>query len=122
MLCFGIIIIATRNYLPLLYIKEKEVIELASKLLIIAALFQLFDGLQSSGISVLRGLADTKIPMIISLGAYWIIGIPVAALLGFYFKLGAVGIWIGLLLGLAILGISMVIRFNKKSRDIFQLN
>jgi MATE family multidrug resistance protein len=122
MLCFGIIIISTRNYLPLLYIKEKEVIELASKLLIIAALFQLFDGLQASGISVLRGLADTKIPMIISLGAYWIIGIPVAALLGFYFKLGAVGIWIGLLLGLAILGISMLIRFNKKSRDIFQLN
>jgi len=117
MLCFGIIIILSRNYLPLFYIKEKEVIELASKLLIVAALFQIFDGLQSSGISVLRGLSDTKIPMIISFGAYWIIGIPIAALLGFYFKLGAVGIWIGLLLGLATLGISMLIRFNNKSID-----
>jgi MATE family multidrug resistance protein len=120
MLCFGIIIISTRNILPLFYIKEKEVIELASKLLIIAALFQIFDGLQSSGISVLRGLADTKIPMIISFGAYWLIGIPVAALLGFYFGLGAVGIWIGLLLGLAILGISMVFRFNNKSKIVFR--
>jgi len=119
MLCFGIIIISTRNYLPLFYIKEKEVVDLASKLLVIAALFQLFDGLQSSGISVLRGLSDTKIPMIISFVAYWIIGIPVAALLGFYFRLGAVGIWIGLLLGLAILGISMVIRFNNKSSEVF---
>jgi MATE family multidrug resistance protein len=122
MLCFGIIIILTRNYLPLFYIKEKEVIELASKLLIIAALFQIFDCLQSSGISVLRGLADTKIPMIISFGAYWIIGIPVAALLGFYFKLGAVGIWIGLLLGLAILGISMLFRFNNKSKVVLRLD
>ena len=120
MLCFGIIIVSTRNLLPLFYIKEKEVIELASKLLIIAALFQIFDGLQSSGISVLRGLADTKIPMIISFGAYWLIGIPVAALLGFYFRLGAVGIWIGLLLGLAVLGISMVFRFNHKSKVVLR--
>lgn len=118
MFCFGICFILFRNILPLLYINEEEVVEVASKLLIIAALFQIFDGLQATGIGVLRGLTDTKIPMIISFAAYWIIGIPIAVLLGFYFNLGAVGIWIGLLLGLASLGITVVFRFNKKSKSI----
>jgi MATE family multidrug resistance protein len=58
--------------------------------------------------------------MLISFAAYWIIGIPIAILLGFYFNLGAVGIWIGLLLGLASLGITLVFRFNNKSVSLFQ--
>lgn len=118
MFCFGVSFILFRNFFPTLYIHEKEVIRTASQLLIIAALFQIFDGLQASGIGILRGLTDTKIPMIISFAAYWIIGIPIAMLLGFYFELGAVGVWIGLLLGLALLGITMVFRFNKKSKFI----
>jgi MATE family multidrug resistance protein len=119
MFCFGVSFILLRNILPPLYIKEIEVIEVASKLLIIAALFQIFDGLQATGVGVLRGLTDTKIPLLISFAAYWIIGIPIAILLGFYYKLGAVGIWIGLLLGLATLGITILFRFNIKSKIIF---
>lgn len=118
MFCFGVSFILFRNFFPTLYINEKAVIRTASQLLIIAALFQIFDGLQASGIGILRGLTDTKIPMIISFAAYWMIGIPIAMLLGFYFELGAVGVWIGLLLGLALLGITMVFRFNKKSKFI----
>lgn len=118
MICFGISFILFRNFFPTLYINEEEVIEVASQLLIIAALFQIFDGLQAVGIGVLRGLTDTKIPMLISFATYWVIGIPVSILLGFYFKLGAVGIWIGLLLGLASLGITMAFRFNTKSKFI----
>jgi MATE family multidrug resistance protein len=79
-------------------------------------LFQVFDGLQGTGIGILRGLTDTKIPMLISFGAYWLIGIPVAMIFGFYFKLGAVGVWIGLLVGLTTLGITLLSRFNKKSK------
>ncbi|MHB9039360.1 MAG: MATE family efflux transporter [Melioribacteraceae bacterium] len=120
MFCFGISFILLRNFLPTLYIKEIDVIAVASQLLIIAALFQIFDGLQATGIGVLRGLTDTKIPMLISFAAYWVIGIPIAILLGFYFELGAVGIWIGLLLGLASLGITILFRFNNKSKIIFQ--
>lgn len=116
MICFGISFIIFRNFFPTLYIKEKEVITIASQLLIVAALFQIFDGLQATGIGVLRGLTDTKIPMLISFASYWIIGIPISVVLGFYFELGAVGIWIGLLVGLALLGITLLYRFNVKSR------
>jgi MATE family multidrug resistance protein len=116
MLCFGISFILFRNFVPALYINEKEVVETASRLLIIAALFQIFDGLQATGIGVLRGLTDTKIPLLISFASYWLVGIPVSVLLGFYFHLGTIGIWIGLLLGLALVGITMLFRFNIKSR------
>lgn len=116
MFCFGVTFILFRNFFPSLYIGEREVIEIASRLLIIAALFQIFDGLQASSISVLRGLTDTRIPMLISFASYWLIGIPIAILLGFYFSLGAVGIWIGLLISLASLGLTMLVRFNIKSK------
>jgi MATE family multidrug resistance protein len=119
MFIFGICFILFHNFLPTLYVNDKEVISIASQLLIIAALFQIFDGLQSSGIGVLRGLTDTKIPMILSLAAYWLVGIPVAGILGFYFKLGAIGIWTGLLLGLVSLGTIVLFRFNIKSKTIF---
>lgn len=117
MLTFGVIFIIMKDLLPQFYIDDFKVIELASQLIIVAALFQLFDGLQASGISVLRGLTDVKVPLFISFGSYWLIGIPVAYLLGFTFQLGTVGIWIGLLIGLIVLGSLCVLRFNKKSKE-----
>ena len=122
MFCFGICFIIFRKFFPTLYISDPEVISTASQLLIIAALFQIFDGLQASGIAVLRGLADTKIPLLVSFASYWLIGIPISLLLGFYFNLGINGIWVGLLLGLASLGISMLVRFNSKSRSVYGSN
>ncbi len=121
MFCFGVTFILFRNFFPSLYISEQPVIEIASKLLIIAALFQIFDGLQASSISVLRGLTDTKIPLLISFASYWLIGIPTAILLGFYFSFGTVGIWIGLLISLVSLGSSMLVRFNIKSKQLVNL-
>lgn len=117
MLAFGVVFIIMKDILPQFYISDAKVIELASQLIIVAALFQLFDGLQASGISVLRGLTDVKIPLAISFASYWLIGIPVAYVLGFTFELGTVGIWIGLLIGLIVLGSSCVLRFNKKSKE-----
>lgn len=116
MFCFGVTFIFFKTTLAYFYVKDIVVIGIASQLLIIAALFQIFDGMQATGVAVLRGLSDVKIPLIISLLAYWIIGIPVGALLGFYFKLGAVGVWIGLLIGLALLGLTMLFRFNYKTK------
>jgi multidrug resistance protein, MATE family len=118
MLCFGMILVLLRNYLPSLYVGEDKVVKIASQLLIIAALFQIFDGLQASGLGVLRGLTDAKIPMIISFGAYWLVMIPVSFILGFYCKMNVAGIWIGFLIGLALLGITMLIRFNSKSKSV----
>jgi MATE family multidrug resistance protein len=118
MFLFALFFIIFRNQLPFLYNSNTDVVKIAGLLLIIAALFQVFDGMQATGIGVLRGITDVKIPLIISLFSYWIFGIPVSILLGFHFELGVYGIWIGLLLGLIFLGILLTVRFNYKTKKI----
>ncbi|GIK61395.1 MAG: MATE family efflux transporter [Ignavibacteriota bacterium] len=114
----GVIFILFRNHLPTLYVQDDQVINYASSLLIIAALFQLSDGTQAVGIGILRGLTDVKIPTAITFIAYWIVGLPIGYLLGFTFDLGVQGVWIGLLLGLTTSAILLTIRFNSRSKHI----
>jgi multidrug resistance protein, MATE family len=114
----GIIFILLRNFLPSLYVNDEVVISYASSLLVIAALFQISDGTQAVGIGILRGLTDVKIPTAITFIAYWIVGLPVGYLLGFTFKLGVQGVWIGLLLGLTTSAILLTLRFNSRSKHI----
>jgi len=115
--CFGILFISLRTFLPSLYINDQEVIEIAASLLIIAAGFQLSDGTQAVGVGILRGLADAKIPMIITFIAYWIIGLPGGYVLGFVFNLGVQGVWIALLIALSTSAMMLTLRFNIKSRQ-----
>jgi MATE family multidrug resistance protein len=112
----GIIFITFRNFLPRLYVSDQEVIFIASSLLVIAAIFQIFDGTQAVGIGILRGLTDVKFPTIITFIAYWVISLPLGYLLGFTFNLGVQGIWIGLLIGLASSAVMLTLRFNYKSK------
>ena len=114
----GLIFIFFRNFLPTLYIDDKDVISIASSLLIIAAIFQLSDGFQAVGIGILRGLTDVKIPTAITFIAYWVVGLPVGYLLGFTFNLGVQGVWIGLLSGLTTSAILLTLRFNSRSKHI----
>jgi MATE family multidrug resistance protein len=114
----GLIFIVFRNYLPTLYIDDETVISIASSLLIIAALFQLSDGVQAVGIGILRGLTDVKIPTAITFIAYWVVGLPTGYLLAFYFGLDVQGVWIGLLAGLTTSAILLTLRFNLKSKHI----
>lgn len=116
MAIFGSCFIIFRNLLPLLYIDDPEVISLASSLLVVAAIFQISDGVQATGLGVLRGITDVKVPMLISFVAYWILGFPIGYILGFIFKLGAVGIWIGLLTGLTVAATFFTLRFLLKTR------
>lgn len=116
----GIVFIIFRYQLPLIYTSEKEVIELTAQLLFIAAAFQVFDGLQATGLGILRGLTDVKVPMIYLLISYWILGLPIGVLLAFYFDMGTIGIWIGLLLGLGILSVLLLIRFNRMSKKMVE--
>ena len=118
MLFSGLIFIFFRNFLPSLYINDENVISIASSLLVIAALFQLSDGLQAVGIGILRGLMDVKIPTAITFIAYWVVGLPVGYLLGFTFNLGVQGVWIGLLSGLTTSAILLTLRFNSRSKHI----
>lgn len=117
----GLTFILLNNFLPTLYINDEAVISIASRLLIIAALFQLSDGTQAVGIGVLRGLTDVKGPTIITFIAYWIISLPVAYFLAFNFKFGVDGVWIGLLIGLTVSAILLTLRFNHKSKQIIQI-
>ena len=116
MTCWALIFIVFRNYLPQLYIDDKAVIEAASVLLVIAAFFQLSDGVQVVCAGALRGLQDVKIPSILIFIAYWIISLPIGYLLAFPIGLGATGIWIGLLTGLTLTAIAMLVRFNQLSK------
>jgi len=117
----GIVFISLNNFLPTLYIDDIEVIRIASSLIIIAALFQVSDGIQGVGIGILRGLTDVKIPTIITFIAYWILALPIGYVLGFVFNLGVEGIWIGLLLGLTASAAMLTLRFNIKSKQLVEL-
>lgn len=110
---FGIMFIILKNYLPTLYIDDVSVIDIASSLIIIAALFQIVDGLQVVGIGLLRGLTDLRAPMIIAFVAYWLIGLPVAYILGFTLDFGVVGVWISFIVGLSVAAIFFIKRFQK---------
>ncbi|RWX78586.1 MATE family efflux transporter [Neorhizobium lilium] len=79
----------------------EAVLRLAVPLIMIAGAFQLFDGLQAVGSGLLRGLKDTKVPMVLALVAYWPIGFVCAWIFAFPLKLGGVGVWFGFVLGLA---------------------
>lgn len=117
----GISFILLNNFLPTLYIDDEAVISIASRLIIIAALFQLSDGTQAVGIGVLRGLTDVKGPTIITFVAYWIISLPIAYILAFNFNLGVDGVWIGLLIGLTASALMLTFRFNYKSKHIIHI-
>ncbi|SDG71268.1 MATE family efflux transporter [Psychroflexus sediminis] len=113
---FALGFILLKGFLPTLYIDDAEVIMLASQLLIIAALFQLSDGLQVAILGALRGLQDVKVPTVICFIAYWLIGFPVSYLTGQADVLGSTGIWLGLLSGLSASAIMLYIRFNMLSK------
>ena len=114
---FGIIFIVFRNFLPSLYISDPSVISTASVLLIIASLFQIADGTQAVGIGILRGLTDVKGPTLITFIAYWVLGLPIAYVLGFKYDMSVEGVWIGLLIGLTASATMLTLRFNHKSME-----
>lgn len=88
-----------------------EIISIGVGLLAMAALFQLVDGAQVIALGVLRGVQDTAVPMVYAALSYWVIGIPCSYLLGFTFGMGGIGIWLGLVVGLAVAGVLLNWRF-----------
>lgn len=114
----GVTIYFLRDYLPALYVKDINVIELAASFFFVVALFQVFDGVQAISIGALRGMGDTKAPSFIAFFAYWIMGLPGGYALAFHLGLGPVGIWVGLLVGLIFASILLTIRFNYLSKKV----
>ncbi|MEM0998665.1 MAG: MATE family efflux transporter [Bacteroidota bacterium] len=102
--------------IPGWYIQDEKVIAIATPLLLIAALFQLFDGIQGISAGILRGMSDVRIPTGITFVAYWAIGIPGAWFLGEYLNWGISGIWYGLTIGLLFSAVALTLRFLYLSR------
>ncbi|HTM26812.1 MAG TPA: MATE family efflux transporter [Vicinamibacterales bacterium] len=93
---------------------DASVIEIGIALLFVAAIFQLFDGLQGVTTGVLRGLGDTRSPMFWNLGGHWFVGLPLGYLLCFHLGRGVVGLWWGLSVGLMICGVALLIVWIRK--------
>lgn len=109
----GIIFWVLRDELPALYINDPEVIQVAARLLIIAAAFQLADGIQAVGVGLLRGMEDVKMPTLYVLLAYWLIALPLAWFLSNVLSYGVEGIWSALGLGLACSALMLTFRFHR---------
>ncbi|HWZ14355.1 MAG TPA: MATE family efflux transporter [Mucilaginibacter sp.] len=112
-MCITALIFTVFNHvLPWIYTTDKMVISIAAQLLILAALFQLFDGTQVVGLGILRGMGDVNVPTFITFLAYWVVGLPVGYVLGIKLNLGVQGVWYGLVLGLAVSSILLFVRFQ----------
>ncbi len=112
MLIWGFVFLLGRYWFPSLYINNAEVIQIAGPLLIIAGFFQLSDGMQVVCAGALRGLQDVKIPSLYIFISYWIIGLPLGYCLAFQSGMGAMGIWLGLLIGLTLVAIALFARLR----------
>jgi MATE family multidrug resistance protein len=128
---FALIFIVFHKVLPIPFLNLEqtmhlqdnlEVVAIASQLLIVAALFQISDGLQVVVLGALRGLQDVKIPMYITFVAYWVIGFPISIYLGLYTELKAIGVWIGLLAGLTAAALFLFYRFNTLTKKLIHNN
>jgi MATE family multidrug resistance protein len=114
---FALIFFTFHSFLPLAFSKEPQILMLAGELLVIAALFQLFDGLQVVVIGLLRGLQDVRVPTIITFVGYWVIAVPFSYLLGYTFKLETFGIWIALLSSLVFVAAGVLLRLRYVLRN-----
>ena len=98
------------------FTSDPRVLEVGASLLGVAAVFQLFDGLQGVGTGVLRGLGDTRTPMLWNLGGHWFVGLPLGYFLAFRAGLGVIGLWWGLSSGLIICGVALLFVWHKRIR------
>ena len=104
-------------YLDLDMPQNQEVIRLAVVLLGVAAVFQIFDGVQVAAAGALRGLKDTRAPMVIGFISYWLFGLSTSWVLGFELEKGPQGLWWGLVTGLVVASSLLTVRFYRRSAD-----
>lgn len=121
---FALLFLLGRYWLPTLYLDvgdlanqadNLEVLEMAAQLLLVAAVFQISDGLQVVILGALRGLQDVKVPTLFTFVAYWLVGFPISYYLGLHTALQSKGIWIGLLAGLSTSALLLYLRFRYMS-------
>lgn len=114
----ALLILLLRRPIASLFTANRAVIDLASLLLLLAAAFQLSDGLQVASAGALRGLKDVSVPMGITVVAYWGAGLTLAWLFGFHLGLGPAGVWVGLIAGLSVAGVLLALRFLRRTHHV----
>lgn len=113
MICAGIVFLVAPRPLISLYTRDPRVLAVGPTLLWIAAAFQIFDGIQTVCTGALRGLGETRVPMIANFVGYWILGLPLGLSLCFILRWGIYGTWIGLTLALIVISISLLLRWRR---------
>ncbi|HET9363654.1 MAG TPA: MATE family efflux transporter [Candidatus Angelobacter sp.] len=122
MSCAGLMLFLFARPIARIYTPELEVVRAGATLLIVAAIFQLFDGLQVVATGALRGAGDTRIPMLVNLAGYWVVGLPLGSYLCFWKGGGAVGMWVGLCVALVVIGIVLVGAWNRLIKQMLATN
>jgi MATE family multidrug resistance protein len=110
MACTALAMLAVPHALARAYTSDPAVAAVAASLLPIAGVFQVFDGTQVVSIGILRGVGDTRTPMLVNILGFWLIGLPASWLLGLRLGLGPQGLWWGLTLGLIVVAVFLVLR------------
>ncbi len=110
----AILLLSAPGFLASLYTDQPAVVALATSLIPIAGVFQVFDGLQVVGAGVLRGVGDTRAPLVVNILGFWMLGLPVSIALGFGTRAGPIGLWWGLVVGLAAVAFFLLLRIRHR--------
>jgi multidrug resistance protein, MATE family len=108
MTCAGVCFVAIPGPLVRVFTTDAAILSLTRRLLLVTAAVQLFDGLQGVCTGIFRGLGDTRTPMVVAFAAHWLLGLPLAYLLCFHARMGVIGLWAGLSVGLSVVALTLV--------------
>jgi MATE family multidrug resistance protein len=114
----GLVMATIPARLASIFTTDPAVVATAATLMLVAAAFQLFDGLQGVSTGTMRGTGDTHTPMLCNLVAHWVIGLPLGYLLGFTAGYGIIGLWVGLALGLSAAGLYLLGAWWRKAQSL----
>ena len=118
MLCSAVAFLVWPRWILGVYTSDAEVIKIGTSLLSVAAVFQLFDGIQTVTTGALRGLGNTQVSMIVNFVGYWLLGLPIGYVLCFRSKAGVYGLWWGLTLSLIVIALWLLASWNHKSKNL----
>lgn len=116
--CAGVVFLSASHAIARIFTPDEAVVHAGATLLLIAAAFQLFDGLQTVATGALRGAGDTRTPMIANALAYWALGLPIGYILGIKLGWGTPGLWIGLCLGLIVIGTTLLLAWYRRMHPV----